>query len=121
MRPSRARLPIIDGATVPSMLPPDGAELESAVHGALGQLGIEGLPAEPESVLTTVHHDAEGRPRILFVINVSEEPVEALALAPGARSARDALTLERVLVTGEHVVLPMPRLSVRMLELSPEP
>lgn len=121
MRPSRARLPKIDGAAVPSILPSDDGELEAAVRGALAQLGIDGLPAEPESVFTTVHHDGDGRPRVLFVINVSDEPVEAVALAPGTRSARDALSLERVLVTGEHVVLPVPGLSVRMLELSPEP
>ena len=87
----------------------------------LTELDIGTLPAEPKAVHTTIHHDRDGHARVLFVINASEEPVEALALAPGARSARDALTLERVLVTGEHVVLPIPGLSVRMLELSPEP
>jgi beta-galactosidase len=121
MRPSRARLPHIERAVVPVLLPPDPAELRAAVGSALAQLEIATLPAEPASVHTTVHHDTEGHPRVLFVINASEEPVEALAHAPGARSARDALTLERVLVTGEHVVLPMSGLSVRMLELSPEP
>jgi len=121
MRPSRARLPNLERAVVPPVLPSDPEDLRAAIRSALERLEIGPLPAEPESIHTTVHHDAEGHARVLFVINASEEPVEALALAPGARSARDALTLERVLVTGEHAVLPMQGLSARVLELSPEP
>lgn len=121
MRPSHARLPSIERSVVPAVLPLDPVALRAAVASALAQLDVGTLPAEPGSVHTTVHHDGEGHARVLFVINASDEPVEALAHAPGARSARDALTLERILVTGEHVVLPLPGLSVRMLELSPEP
>jgi beta-galactosidase len=121
MRSSRARLPSLASAIVPPVLPSDPSELESVVGSVLERLDVEALPAEPECVRTTLHHDTEGRARVLFVINVSDNPVEALALAPGARSARDALTLEQVLVTGEHVVVPVPGLAVRMLELSPEP
>jgi beta-galactosidase len=121
MRPSRARLPNIESSPVPAMLPLDPAALRAAVGTALGRLEVATLQAEPRSVHTTMHHDKDGHARVLFVINASEEPVEAVAHAPGARGARDALTLERVLVTGEHVVLPVPAFSVRMLELSLEP
>jgi beta-galactosidase len=121
MRPSRARLPTIQGGAVPSCLSAEPRALEAAVDAAVQALGIDTLPAEPDVIHSTVHHDEQGRARVLFVINASREPVEALAVAPGARSARDALTLEKVLVTGEHVVLPVPGRTVRMLELSTDP
>lgn len=121
MRPSRERLPVIDGGVVPSFLPPGSAELRASVERALRALDVEGIPAEPGTIHTTVHHDPDGRPRVLFVINSSREAVEAVVCAPGARSARDALTLESILVTGEHAVLSVPGHTVRMLELSSLP
>jgi beta-galactosidase len=121
LRPSRARLPNLENALVPPVLSSDPAELSSALASVLERIGPETLPAEPECIHTTLHHDENGHARVLFVINASEEPVEALAFAPGARSVRDALTMERVLVTGEHVVVPVTGLAVRMLELSPGP
>jgi beta-galactosidase len=121
MRLSRARLPNVQGGLVPQMLSSDPGDVDALVGAALQALEIETLPAEPGAIHTAVHHDEKGRARVLFVINASPEPLEAVALAPDARSARDALTLETVLVKGEHVVLPVPERTVRMLELSPLP
>jgi beta-galactosidase len=121
MRASRARLPNLEKTVVPSVLPSDPEELRVAIRSVLAELDIGTVPVEPECIHTALHFDTEGHARVLFVINASEEPAEAVAFAPGVRSARDALTTERVLVTGEHVVLPIPGRAVRMLELSPEP
>jgi hypothetical protein len=119
MRPSRARLPNVENGVVPSLLSLAG--LSETVERTLGGLHIEGLPAEPSAIRTTVHHGPDDTPRILFVINSSRESMEAVACAPGARSARDALTLETVLVKGEHAIVSVPGQSVRMLELSSLP
>lgn len=121
MRPSGARLPPLRDSTVPSILPSEPSELRSVVEECLTRLDIETLPAEPSPIHTTLHHDRDGRARVLFVVNSSQDPVEGVVFAPGTRSAHDALTLEKLLVRGEHIVLPVPGKSVRMLELSAEP
>ncbi|HEX4476107.1 MAG TPA: hypothetical protein VH142_13570, partial [Polyangiaceae bacterium] len=103
---------------VPLLLPAEYAPLAEAVDRALVATGAERLAAEPTAVFSTIHVDTHGEPRVLFVVNPSESAVEAVVLAPRVRSARDALTSEDVLVTGEHVVVSIEKHSVRMLELA---
>jgi beta-galactosidase len=121
MGPHSARLPSIERPFVPMLLPADETALAAIVHETRKALRIPSLDAEPFAIQTTLHEDASGTARVLFVINATDAAVEAVASAPGARSAADALTSEPVLVKGEHVVLPVGPRSVRMLELSPTP
>jgi hypothetical protein len=118
---SRERLPPVDGRGVPALLPREPEALERAVLAAAASVGAEGLSAEPGEISTTLHHDGAGRPSVLFAINSSPLDVQAVVAAPLARSARDCLTLETVVVRGEHAVLPVPGRSIRMLELSSAP
>ena len=119
LRPARNRLPALREAKVPVLIE-DVETLDRVVSSAIDSLGLDGcrLAAEPLSVKTTLFSEPGGRARVLFVVNEGDCEVEAIAAAPGARQARDALTGEDVLVTGEHAVLALARHQVRMLELS---
>lgn len=117
LKPMSKRLPRIAKPAAPLLLEGDFDSLSSLVERALSDLGLPRLEAEPAGIFTTLHEDLEGKPRVLFVLNVTEHPLEAVAQAPLTRRAKDALTGEDVLVTGEHVVLPMEAHSVRMLEV----
>lgn len=118
MKPMTLHVPVTLPVGVPMLLPAGYAPLAEAVDRALVATGAERLAAEPTTVFSTVHVDAAGEPRVLFVVNPTESAVEAVVLAPRVRSARDALTSEDVLVTGEHVVVSIEKHSVRMLELA---
>lgn len=116
-RPVGARLPRIDGTRAPLILDGADPDLAGLVDRTVSALGIARLEAEPEGIHTTLHEDAGGKARVLFVINTTDRPLECVARAPGARKAKDALDGEDLLVTGEHVVVTVPALSVRMVEL----
>jgi beta-galactosidase len=117
--PSSVRLPPLERSVVPMVLPRGPATLAELVETTLSDLGIERLHAEPEPIHTTLHHDADGRPRVLFVINATEEPIEAWAAAPGATGAADALTHESFTIVNGLVRVPIPARTVRILALSP--
>jgi beta-galactosidase len=121
LRPSNARLPNLDHPAVPLVLPRGPATLAELVRTTLTDLGVPRLSAEPDAVHTTLHHDAEGRPRVLFVLNGEETPVSARAAVSGVLSATDALTGETVPVERGHALVAVPPRTVRMLELVPAP
>jgi beta-galactosidase len=118
MHPSEARLPSLARPVVPILLPSDSAALAGLVERAVATLGIDVLPVTPECVRTTLHHDAEGRPRVLFVINESHDAVEATAATPGARAAENALTGEPCVVENGYVTVRLRARNAVMLELS---
>jgi beta-galactosidase len=116
--PSSVRLPPLERPVVPIVLPRGPATLAELVRTTLADLGIEPLHAEPEGIHTTLHQDAEGRPRVLFVINGTAESVLARVSAAGASGATDALTHEVFSAAGGLVALPVPARTVRILALS---
>lgn len=116
-QPMTERPPRLENPVAPLLLEGDFDALTALVGHTIASLGIPRLEAEPAGIFTTLHEDAQGKPRVLFVINATPGALEAIALAPGARRARDALSGEDVLVKGEHAVLPILGHSVRMLEL----
>ena len=120
-RPSTGRLPNLEHPTVPLVLPRGPATLAELVKSTLADLGIPRLPTEPASVHTTLHQDAEGRPRVLFVLNGEDAAASARALITGVQSARDALSGENVPIEDGHVLVTISPRSVRMLELVPTP
>lgn len=105
------------GDAVPALLPFDEAAIVRAVVEARQRLDLPSLRIEPEDVRVTVHADARGVPRVMFVINATEHEIRATVTAAGAREGHDVLdgALFRVTVGVFELTL-LPR-SVRMLEL----
>jgi beta-galactosidase len=104
---------------VPTLLPRGPATLAEIVRETLNDLKIERERAEPEGAFTTLHVDAEGRPRVLFVINSGESELAVRVPMPRAAAAADALSGYGVPLEDGHVVVTVAPLSVRMLELVP--
>jgi beta-galactosidase len=70
--------------------------------------------ARPAPVETTVHEGPQGEPRVLFVINPGDRPVEALVALPGAMRFVDALS--GAAFSGEtSLSVPLAARSARML------
>jgi hypothetical protein len=99
------------------LVPSGPPALEELVERTSHGLALERLPAAPEVVKTVLHADADGRPRVLFVINPSSESIATTAAVPGARAARDALTDEHVSIVNERVTLAVAARTVTVLEL----
>ncbi len=102
---------------VPVLLDGGRDHVERAVDRAAQLLGLTSLPAEPASISVTLHHDARGAAAVLFVLNPTEQDVDARVTCAGARSAIDALDGERFAAQGTRFALRVKRRSVRMLEL----
>ncbi|HVU03406.1 MAG TPA: beta-galactosidase [Polyangiaceae bacterium] len=119
MRPSGARVPRMEGSPVPLLLPRGPATLRELVSSAATDLGLERLTSHPEALRTTLHRDASGTPRVLFVINGGDSSFTGVAGVAGAVAATDALTLEALPIESGHVHVTMPPRTVRMLELAP--
>jgi beta-galactosidase len=118
-RPASARFPNIERPTVPMILPRGPATLAELVRTTLDDLDVPREPEQPEGLFTTLHEDADGRPRVLFVVNSSEQEATARVALPRVAAAADALTGYGVPVEDGHVVVTVPKLAVRMLELVP--
>jgi beta-galactosidase len=118
MRPSETRLPSLAHPVVPILLPHDPSALAESIESTVSALGIRALPVAPERVRTTLHHDPDGRPRVLFVFNESLDEVEAVAAAPGATSAEDALTGEPFRLADGCVTVRLRPRNALMLALS---
>lgn len=118
-RPASARLPGIERPAVPILLPRGPATLAEIVRATLDDLGVPRDAEQPEGIHTTLHEDEAGRPRVLFVINSGGEEATARVALPRVAAAADALSGYGVPVEDGHVVVTVPRLAVRMVELVP--
>ncbi|MFZ5889928.1 MAG: beta-galactosidase [Myxococcota bacterium] len=105
------------GRTLPTLLHSDPIELSQTIDRAVETLGLESVTAMPASISVTVHHDATGRVRALFVINPTEYEVEAQVGAMGASVAEDALDGAVFHAKFQAFELPVPPRTVRMLAL----
>lgn len=106
------------GAAVPAFLSLGPEALATQVEAAQARLSLPTLSITPSELHATVHVDASGRARVLFVMNPTEWAVEAQVACQGARSAVDALDGTRFDEEGGTFRLPVSGHSVRMLELS---
>ncbi|HEX7668997.1 MAG TPA: beta-galactosidase [Polyangiaceae bacterium] len=120
-RATNARLPNLEHPTVPQVLPRGPATLAELVKTTITELAVPRLIASPETIHTTLHHDAEGRPRVLFLLNGGGTPVPARVHVSGVTRAMDALTGENATVVGGHIEVTVPPHTVRMLELVTAP
>lgn len=65
------------------LLDDDPASADAAVSRAIEDLGLPTYAVDPDGVFATVHEDAEGRPRVLFVLNPGEGDVVARVTVGG--------------------------------------
>lgn len=109
------------GAPVPALLGLDREAIDAAVAGARERLGLQSLAVEPEPVHATLHRASDGRPAVLFVLNPSEQDLDARVDAAGAVEAVNALDGERIRATSGRLSLRILRRTVVMLELRSKP
>ena len=70
----------------------DPARADALVARFVESLGLPSFPCDPPTVFVTVHEDAEGTPRVAFVMNPEPEAVLAtVGLGPEARAIVDLL------------------------------
>jgi hypothetical protein len=105
------------GDAVPALLPFDEAAIVRAVVEARQRLDLPSFRIEPEDVRVTVHADARGVPRVMFVINATEHEIRATVTAAGAREGQDVLDGALFRTAGGVFEVTLPPRNVRMLEL----
>jgi beta-galactosidase len=105
------------GRTLPTLLSSNTEELERTIDRAVETLGLESIDATPASISVTVHHDATGRVRAMFVINPTEYAVDAEVTALGESIGEDALDGTVFHAKNGRFGLPVPPRTVRMLAL----
>lgn len=97
----------------------DEAGIRELVSKTAAELGLPRCPVLPPSLSTTIHEDADGRPRVLFVINptaAAERAIFELAASTVATDLFDGSRYESRERTLDLLVLAR---SVRMLKLDP--
>ncbi|WP_437926137.1 beta-galactosidase [Sorangium sp. So ce291] len=104
------------GQNLPALLQDDPAAADSAVSRAIDALGLPTFACDPGSVFATLHEDASGTPRVLFLLNPEDADVVARVTVRAARG-RDVLDDAQFEARrGALEVRLMPR-TVRMLAL----
>jgi beta-galactosidase len=73
----------------------DGARADELVARHIQELGLPAFPVDPEDVKMTVHEDATGAPRVVFVMNPTARDLTARVSVRGARSLVDVLNPDR--------------------------
>lgn len=124
LRPLSAPLPweVFDRAEeeVPLFIDDAPASVDTAVARAVEALRLPTFACDPHSLLATVHEDAAGAPRVLFIVNPGHEDVVARVSVPGAglQEAHDLLGDERVPIVHGAVEARVPPRTARMFALS---
>jgi beta-galactosidase len=103
---------------VPVLLSDDPAAADAAVARAIDALGLPAFACDPGGVFATVHEDAAGQPRVLFVIHPGEDDLIARVTVGGAAARAIDLLDDSVHEArrGAFEVRMKPR-SVRMLAI----
>lgn len=97
----------------------DPAKVEALVSEVVASRKLPTLAADHDDVFTTVHHDAGGVPRVLFVINPTEAPLTAhVSVDPRIRLASDVLKEQSFRLDDGTLEIPIKPKTVRMLALS---
>jgi beta-galactosidase len=69
----------------------DAARADALVARRIEELGLPTYPVDPEDAFVSVHQDAAGAPRLAFVMNPTDAPLEAKVAIGGARALCDAI------------------------------
>lgn len=105
--------------SVPLLVDASPASADNAVARAIDALDLPTFACDPHGVLATVHEDASGLPRVLFVINPTDSDLVAgVSLGTAAfRAAVDVLDEERIAVVHSALEVRIPPKTVRLLRL----
>jgi beta-galactosidase len=106
-------------AAVPALIGLDQTSIEAAVQAAIRALGLSSLFVAPDSAFATLHHDSSGRPTLLFVLNPSDDDIDAEVDSAGAMTAVNALDGDELVANHGRFALRLPRRTAVMLELRP--
>ncbi len=103
---------------LPPLCPADPASVEALVGDAVAALDLPLWAVEPDSVFATVHEDASGAPRVLFLLNpTKEETVARVTVGAAVLGALDLLK-DQVLQVREGVLeVALKARRVRMIAL----
>ena len=106
-------------AGAPALLQDDPAAADAAVARAIDALGLPTFACDPAGVFATVHEDATGRPRVLFLLNPGDADVVARVTvsATDATGATDVLDDARFELRCGAFEVRLPPGTVRMLAL----
>jgi beta-galactosidase len=101
------------------ILDADPASVEGAVAHAIDRLDLPTLSVEPDAVYATLHEDADGKPRVLFLINPADIDVTArVSVGAGPTRAVDLMKEQSYVVQQGALEVTLKPKSVRMLALS---
>jgi beta-galactosidase len=96
----------------------DPASVDRAVASAVAGLSLPTYGVSPDSVHATVHQDASGRARVLFLINPTRDDTTAhVTVGPGVAAARDLIKGQRVELRGEALEAQVRAKTVRFFVL----
>jgi beta-galactosidase len=106
--------------TVPLFVSDAPAAADNAVSRAIEALGLPTFACDPHGVLASVHEDAAGVPRVLFMINPTPGDLVARASLgdPTMRTARDLFEDEEIPIRGGSVEARLPPRTVRLFALA---
>lgn len=106
------------GSRVPRLLGADPRAVDAAVAAAVESLALPTWSADPDGVHCTVHEDADGVPRVLFVIRGGDgDGLARVTVGAEVRRAHDPLEDRTIVVHAGVLELRMPPRTVRMLRL----
>jgi beta-galactosidase len=106
---------------IPLLLPSDEDGLTRALARVRAVLDLQQLVIDPPRARLTLHRDRAGIPRVAFVINPEDAPINARIEIPELRSAQDLLDETRFHATRNTLEVVVEPLSVRMLALDADP
>lgn len=112
--PSALRHPF-KGA-LPALVEMDTQRLSNLLDRATDVLNLPRFEASPEAIRITVHHSS-GRPRVLFAINPTEEPLVARIGSLGASTLQDLLDESVFSASFGAFHVPVPARSARLFAL----
>ena len=102
---------------VPRVLTVDS--VSDAVELAIDALDLPTFRPSPSELRVTVHHDGQGRPAVMFVLNGTAEKVSGRVPTLGAVHVSDAFDGSALEVSDGQALVDVPPRSVRMLALGP--
>ncbi len=98
----------------------DAARADALVARRIDELGLPTYPVDPAEAHVSVHHDAGGAPRLVFVMNPTPAPLVAKVAVAGARALADAMGNARqpIARTAGAFEVRVPGRTVRILEVT---
>jgi beta-galactosidase len=97
----------------------DVARAGALVARRIDQLGLPTYPVDPADAHVCVHDDADGKPRVAFVMNPAPQAIVARVALPADGEIEDALDGARVARTRGAFEIPIDGRTVRMFTLRP--